>query len=389
MASTQKPDDNDVFPCEATNACTLTPEITVWKRQYFEQEQMVTQGAFLAEDILGSSEPCSTTSPCEIRLRSVEVDGTRVIRPGAILSLMSMGPAAVSVNDAPFHEDVTVDAVRRDATDRNIWIVRLTSRPRLNYFGNRTGPRATLDAVAVHDASGGINSFSLNTEGLKTVLRDAFIEYADAKPVSWPYVPYIGVTNGQDLAYLGKRWFQHAARGSAPIAEPYHRLLVASKRAHVELNCSTALGDTIRAADDQAWRLSYVYQYSIQGGAAGPFRTFYRISPDRGDDPLPLACLDKTVNGLFRRDPLVFEQLDVAHEGVHQYRVNHATRSPDGHGHCAEQEYTGQFICLMNKTWPGSAVDQQIRLDQARLHYLSPGVDSEHMEMRKLKEPTQ
>ncbi len=394
MASLTKPDDNDVFACEATSTCTLTPEITVWKRQYFEQAQMVTQGAFLAENIVGSTDACSTSSPCLIHLHSVKVDGVQVIQPGTQLTLMSMGPAAMSVPGAPFHEDVTVDM---DSTTDGpsvipdtdgTWIVRLTSRPAKNYYGARTSIRASLDAVAVRDAAGAINAFSVNSGAAKKVLGDAFIEYADAAPVSFPYIPYVGVANRIDEIYLGKRWFQHAAPGVDPVAEPYHRLIVAAKRAKVEPNCSTELGATFRHSNN-AWRLSYVYAFSVQGGAAGALGTFYPALADQGDARLPHACTAATLTGLFGRDPVVMEQLDVAHEVVHQFKVNFAAHSADGNGHCGEKEYTGQYICLMNKSWPVTAVAAQINLGAARMHYLPGGVDSEYTEMRKLKEPIQ
>ncbi|HEV7486811.1 MAG TPA: hypothetical protein VGQ65_14130 [Thermoanaerobaculia bacterium] len=391
MASLAKPDDNDVFACEATSTCTLTPEITVWKRQYFEQAQMVTQGAFLAQNIVGSTESCTTSNPCVIHFRSVDVDDRRVIRPGTQLTLMSMGPIGTSVAGAPFHEDVTVDAnlpsgksVLRD--DDGTWAVRLTSRPQNNYYGHQQTSRVSLDAVAVRDDSGVINAFSINSGVAKNLLKDAFIEYADAAPVAWPYIPYVGVANEGEEALLGKRWFQHASRGFNPVAEPYHRLIVAAKRADVRGDCSTNLGRTHREEDNDSWRLSVIYEYTLQLGATNPFRRIYTLSPDQGDTRLPLACIDKTVAGLYHRDATTVEQLDVAHEVVHQYGVN--TPAPPGvtKGHCNRQEYTGHFICLMNQTWPGSAVDAQITLDGAKLHYLPGGVDSEYTDVRKLME---
>jgi hypothetical protein len=395
MASTQKPDDNGVFACEAAKSCTLSPEITVWKRQYFEQAQMVTQGAFLAQNVVGSTEPCTTSNPCIIHLRSADVDRRRVIRPGAQLTLMSMGPIGTSVVGAPFHEEVTVDENSPSggksvvADDDGTWAVRLTSRPQNNYYGHPNTSHVSLDAVAVRDASGAINAFSSNPAVVNTLLTDAFIEYADAAPVEWPYVPYLGVATETEEILLSKRWFQHATRGTNPVAEPYHRLIVAAKRADVKGDCSTNLGRTHRDETNGNWRASVIYEYTLQLGATSAFRGFYNLSPDQGDSRLPAACLDKTVAGLYHRDAAIVEQLDVAHEVVHQYAVNTPAAPGVTKGHCNLKEYTDHFICLMNQTWPGNAVDDQIKLNGAKLHYLPGGTDSEYMDMRKLKEPTQ
>lgn len=392
IASFDAPDLNDNFPCEAAGNCARSVEVVVWKRLYFENAQMALQGAFLAGDVTGGTDSCSTSNPCQIVVRSRDVDGMHVITAGASLTLMGMG---VTVGDpnAPYYESVTVDqdaqgdpavALQPDGTT---YKVRLTGRPIHSYHGDTVSARVALDAVAVGGSAPLV--FSVNSAAITQVLRDAFIERVDA-PNYWPYVPYVGVMKVFEEFFFARRWYKTATRGAVTIDKPYHRLLVAASRSEVESSCKTELGHAqhIDTPTDGRYRAAFVYERTIIDGSQGSLG-FIFPADDFGDPMFPSQCSELVIPGVYKRSSTAMEQLSAAHEVVHTFGVDSSTAGGDGKGHCVFQDYLGSGICLENAQGPPGFSDQQLSAGLALLHYQTAAdgtIDSEYLEMRRLHE---
>ncbi|MBV9495085.1 MAG: hypothetical protein JOZ54_12625 [Acidobacteria bacterium] len=394
LSSLDPPGPNGKLPCEATNTCSSTPVITIWKRLYYEQAKMVKAGAFLAQDVAGGTTSCTPTDPCEIHVRSIAISGMNVIAPGASLTLMGAGRAGLNSVDGPHFETVTIDQDSASLGNAVTMIspmdfaVRLTSRPSHSYVGG-PGLRAMYDAVAVNSSGGSPDTWSLDPSGVAQVLTDAFIEYSPT-PTSG-ILPYVGILTSRDYVFL-RRWFLNAERYPAPYA-PFenHRELIAADRDQVVIGttqqCETDLGLRVNPG-----RYSYIFSGSITRGAAGPLNTFYPSSVTIGEEPevLPPQCAGLALTGVFNRNPDQIAIGVAAHEAVHQFSVNAvpADARHDGRGHCIyPHDFTGQHTCLMDHRYPASASNAQISGLILNMHFDGNGADSEYATMRRELDP--
>jgi hypothetical protein len=374
LASADPPDSSGHFPCEWAGNCASTGVVSVWKRLYYEHVHMPKAGAFLAKNVSGGdSTACSDSSPCTIHVRSVAVNGTDVIVPGASLTLIGTnGGDAPGQSNPPteeWSEAVTVDqdsptlgaAVTARGTED--FAVRLTSRPLKDYSGG-AARRTLYDAVVP-----ATDIWEADLSGVEAVLADAFIEYEPA-----PFVdlfPYVGTVIDDDFAKLA-RWL--------PRGQPNVRFLVASDRYPAFGSpCGTHLGDRPRGT-----RYAFVYVGTINGATASTLSPVYPALTAR-DQPgpgLPSGCGGTKLPRVFGQDGASLLYEATAHEMVHQFDVDQSTG-----GHCSvASDFTGKFKCLMDSAFPASAAKAQVDGFVINLHV---GPDSEYATMRNEHDPSQ
>jgi len=373
--------DDPFFTCGTagpggTDICPRSVTVTTWKRVYLEVDTMFRQGAFLATAAAAGSRELSfhPNSPGEALPFFI----------GDTITLVHGG-------QSDFHqEDVEIDPAPVDSAGKALapieeeadgsWHVHLRSPLLHDYVGPTQTPRDPLWDRA--DAGGVQGSYFVpDVTLLSSFYADMFVDIqlvTDQPSSDFPFIEEFGDSQ-DDLRrlLLGRRFFYHMPPPGQPNRNIFHIIGAGNRVMEIlppanpngQVRCRTNFGDTTAGTVN----FSYIYVGNIELQAAGP------IPPCTFQLPIVVTSIPH------------FTEAAVAHESVHQWRVNHNPGTTLG-GHCNASAAVPPALfgdtCLMNVQWPASLTNwSQLNQPRLALHWGTNGADSEYTEVRTALEP--
>jgi hypothetical protein len=357
LASFSAPGPDGKFPCEAQNpnTCDKSAPITAWKRVYMEQHSMFRRGSFFRKDALtGATE--------------VFVTDLRMFHSGDHVVFMH-SPGA---GGRPVSESHVIDVVPRQGDI--VAHLHLTDAPLAGSFLQSTDPKTDFigDAVGVSNAGGSpddlyvayLGPIDVNgTTPVHELFGTMFID-VQFTPGDLAFVPLqdnidgdFGSDGEHSQAFrFADHWFQNRQN-----AATNNRMLIGAARS----DRKDAIGVTVDRSDLHT-------SYSFRG----------KIEDMVHEDGGVMQNLDP--------DVATFE--NVAHELMHQWRVNLSPPPPggDGIGHCVENAFDNpKMFCKMHQNWDDAKHNIERGDGVIRLHYVTRNqvVDSEYVTARQAAEP--